>query len=59
MKKIRDKRIKAIDRQILIHKDGIENEKPLKDTTIDYWKKEIEEKFERIKQEDEEYLRDN
>ncbi len=56
MKKVREKRINAIDKQILFHEDKIKNEKPLKDTTIGYWKKEIEEKFKKIKQEDEEYL---
>ena len=56
MKKIREKRIEAIDRQISSHEEKIKTEKPKKDTTIDYWKKEIEEKFKRIKKEDEEYL---
>ncbi len=56
MRKIREKRIKAIDRQIFSHEEKIETEKPQKDTTIEYWRKEIEEKLEKIKQEDEEYL---
>jgi len=59
MKKIREKRIKAIDKQISFHEEKIKNEKPPKDTTLDYWKKEIEEKFEKIKEEDEKYLREN
>lgn len=58
MKKIREKRIKSVDKQISSHEEKIEQEKPQKDTTIDYWKKEIEEKFKKIKQEDEEYLRE-
>jgi hypothetical protein len=58
MKKIREKRINAIDKQISSHEEKIFSEKPEKDTTIDYWKKEIEEKFKKIKEEDEEYLRE-
>ena len=56
MRKIREKRIKAIDRQILSHEQKIKSENPKKDTTLDYWRKEIEEKFKKIKKEDEEYL---
>ena len=56
MEKIREKRIKAVDKQILSHKNKIKTEKPKKDTTVDYWKKEIEEKFKKIKEEDEKYL---
>jgi hypothetical protein len=58
MKKIREKRIKSIEKQIFSHEKRIETEKPKKDTTIDYWKKEIEEKFKKIKQDDEEYLKE-
>ncbi|MBU3907501.1 MAG: hypothetical protein KKA64_04610 [Nanoarchaeota archaeon] len=57
MKKIRKKRIKAIDKQISSHEDKIKTETPEKDTTLDYWRKEIEEKFKKIKKEDEEYLK--
>lgn len=56
MRKIREKRIEAIDKQISSHKEKINTEKPRKDTTIDYWKNEIEKKFKKIKKEDEEYL---
>lgn len=56
MRKIRERRIKAIDRQIFSHEEKIETEKPIKDTTIEYWKKEIEEKFKKIKQDDKKYL---
>ncbi len=56
MRKTREKRIKAMDRQIFSHEEKIETEKPQKDTTIDYWRKEIEEKFKKIKQDDEKYL---
>ena len=57
MKKIREKRIKAVDKQIVSHENKIKSERPKKDTTIDYWKKEIEEKFKKLKEDDEEYLK--
>ncbi len=57
MKKVRKRRIEAIDKQISSHEEKIKTEKPKKDTTIDYWKKEIEKKFQKIKKEDEKYLR--
>ena len=56
MRKIREKRIKAIDKQISVHEEKIKTEKPKKDTTIDYWNNEIEKKFKKIKEEDEKYL---
>ncbi|MBI2628487.1 hypothetical protein HYW74_00195 [Candidatus Pacearchaeota archaeon] len=59
MKRIREKRIESIDRQIASHKKKIETEKPNKDTTIKYWEDEIEKKFKKIKEEDEEYLEEN
>lgn len=59
MKKVRKKRITAVDKQISSHEEKIETEKPLKDTTIEYWRKEIEEKFKKIKQQDQEYLDEN
>ena len=59
MRKIREKRIKAIDRQILSHEQKIKSENPKKDTTLDYWRKEIEEKFKKIKKEDELYLEED
>ena len=58
MRKIREKRIESIDRQISSHEEKIKTEKPKKDTTIDYWKNEIEKKFKKIKKEDEKYLED-
>ena len=58
MRKIRGKRIEAIDKQISVHKKKIKTEKPKKDTTIDYWNNEIEKKFKKIKKEDEKYLED-
>ena len=56
MKKIRVKRITAIDKQISYHEDKIKNEIPKKDTTINYWEEEIEKKFKKLKEEDEKYL---
>ena len=59
MKKLREKRIESVERQIDKHKILIENEKGRKDTTKDYWKKEIEGKFENKIEEDKEYLKEN
>ncbi|MEX2017561.1 MAG: hypothetical protein WD876_03750 [Candidatus Pacearchaeota archaeon] len=59
MKKLRKKRIKAIDEQIDEHEYKIRTEKGRKDTTKEYWKSEIEDKFEKQKKEDEEYLEEN
>lgn len=56
MKKVKEKRIKSIGRQIDKHEDRIEKEKGRLDTTKDYWKKEIDEKFSKKIEEDEEYL---
>lgn len=57
MKKLREKRIDSTQEQVDRHKDKIENEKGRKDTTQDYWKKEIDEKFLKQIDEDEEYLK--
>ena len=59
MKKIRKKRIKSVGKQIEKHKEKIKKEKGRKDTTKDYWKKEIDEKFTRQIEEDEKYLEEN
>ena len=56
MRKAREKRIKGIEKQIDEHEDKIKKEKGRKDTTKDYWKKEIDEKFLKQIEEDEEYL---
>ncbi len=56
MKKVRKKRIESIDEQITGHEEKIESGEVRKDTTKDYWKKEIDEKFLKQKKEDEEYL---
>lgn len=59
MRKIREKRIKGVGKQIGKHEDKIEKEKGRKDTTKDYWQKEIDEKFAKQKEEDEAYLGEN
>jgi len=56
MKKLRKKRIESIQKQIDKHEDKIKNEKGRLETTKDYWKKEIDEKFLKQIEEDEEYL---
>ncbi len=58
MKKLREKRMKSIKKQIDEHKEKIEEEKGRKDTTKEYWRKEIDEKFLKQLKEDEEYLED-
>jgi hypothetical protein len=59
MKKIRKKRILSIGKQVEKHKDKIKNEPGRKDTTKDYWRKEIDEKFLKQIEEDEDYLDEN
>ena len=59
MKKVRNKRIKSVEKQIDKHEGLIKHEKGRKETTKDYWKKEIDEKFSKQIKEDEEYLEDN
>ncbi len=56
MMKIREKRIKSIKKQIGKHEEKIKKEKGRLDTTKDYWKKEIDDKFLKQVEEDEEYL---
>ena len=56
MKKVREKRIKSIREQINKHEEKIQNEKGRLDTTKDYWRKEIDEKFLKQIEEDKEYL---
>ena len=56
MKKIRKKRIPSIEKQVDKHKEKIEAKKGRKDTTKDYWQKEIDEKFLKQIEKDEEYL---
>ena len=59
MKKIRKKRIEGIEKQIEKHEEKIENEEGRLDTTKDYWQKEIDEKFEKQKEEDKAYLKEH
>jgi hypothetical protein len=59
MKKIRQKRIKVIQKQIDKHKEKIQKEKGRLDTTKDYWQKEIDEKFLKQIEDDEDYLEGN
>ena len=59
MKKLREKRIKSVGKQIEKHEDKIEKEKGRFDTTRDYWKKEIDEKFLKKIEEDEGYVEEH
>ena len=56
MKKLKKKRIESVKGQIKAHEDKIDKEKGRFDTTKDYWKKEIDEKFVKQLEEDEEFL---
>jgi len=56
MRKAKKKRIKGVQKQIDNHEEKIQKEKGRKDTTASYWRKEIEEKFKKIKEEDKKYL---
>ena len=56
MKKIREKRIKVLKKQVEKHEEKIKKEEGRKDTTKDYWRKEIDEKFLKQIEEDEAYL---
>jgi len=56
MKKVRKKRIKSLQKQIDEHEEKIQKEKGRFDTTKDYWRKEIDDKFLKQIEEDEDYL---
>ena len=56
MAKLRRKRLVSVGKQIEKHEDKIKNERGRVDTTKDYWRREIDEKFLRQIEEDEEYL---
>ena len=56
MKKLRKKRIESVKKQVKKHKEKIQKEKGRKDTTKDYWRKEIDNKFLKQIEEDEKYL---
>jgi len=57
MKKMREKRIEGVKKQIEKHEDKIKNEEGRKDTTKDYWQKEIDEKFLKQIKKDKKYLK--
>jgi len=59
MKKICEKRVKSIQKQIDKHEEKIQKEKGRLDTTKDYWRKEIDDKFLKQIEEDEDYLEEN
>jgi hypothetical protein len=59
MKNLREKRIESIKKQIEKHSELIDTQKGRLDTTKDYWKKEIDEKFLRQVEEDEKYLEEH
>ncbi len=58
MKKLREKRIKSVNKQIDRHKEKIQ-EKGRLETTKEYWKKEIDEKFLKQIEKDKDYLEEN
>lgn len=59
MKKIRKKRIKSVQKQISWHEEKIQKERGRFDTTKDYWKKEIDEKFLKQIEKDKDYLEEH
>ena len=59
IRKVRKKRISSVEKQIDRHEEKIKKEKGRKDTTVDYWKKEINEKFSKQVDEDKGYLEEN
>ena len=58
MRKLRQKRIASVKKQIEKHEEKIEREEGIKDTTKDYWKKEIDRSFLKRIHKDEDYLED-
>ncbi len=59
MKKLREKRIESIQKQIDKHEEKIKEEKGRLDTSKDYWKKEIDDKFLKQIKKDEDYLEED
>lgn len=59
MRKVRKRRIESVREQIARHIGKIKDEPGRLDTTKDYWKKEIDEKFLKQLEEDESYLKEN
>jgi len=56
MKKVREKRINSVEKQVNKHKEKIRLEKGRLDTTKSYWQKEIDEKFLKQIEKDEDFL---
>jgi uncharacterized protein YhfF len=56
MRKLRKKRVVAVRMQIEEHRNKIANEEGARDTTKEYWQKEIDEKFVKQLEEDTAYL---
>lgn len=56
MKKVRQKRLNSFKKQVEKHEDKISFEPCRLDTTKDYWKKEIDEKFLKQIEKDKKYL---
>lgn len=59
MEKVRRKRIKSTLKQVDKHEEKIEKEKGRKDTTKNYWKKEIDSKFLKQIKKDKDYLEED
>ena len=59
MKKVREKRIVSLNKQIDKHTEKIKKEEGRLDTTKNYWQKEIDKKFVKKIEEDEKYLEEN
>ena len=59
MKKLREKRIKSVKKQIEKHEYKIGTLKGRKDTTKEYWRKEIDTKFLNQLEDDEQYIEEH
>lgn len=56
MKKLRAKRIYSLKKQVRKHEEKIQKEKGKKDTTKEYWRKEIDSSFLKQIKKDEDYM---
>ena len=56
IQKLREKRLKALGKQVDKHEEKIVKESGRLDTTKNYWRKEIDEKFLKQMEKDKEYL---
>ena len=59
MRKVREKGINSVKRQISEHEEKIQAETGRLDTTKDYWKKEISDKFLKQIEKDEIYMEEH